>query len=228
MPPRPSLAKDLLWSAELVVLDFDGPITRLLPGQAFLELTDRAKQLLAEWGVPVDGESAQHTDHVQLLRSVHAQYPAAGIRLERWCTEQEMAAAALARPVPAAARFVAECRRRGLAMAVVTNNAPEAVSAVLTRGGPALGGLPVHGRSPGGIDDLKPAPDMLLAAAAQAGVDPAAAVMVGDTASDVRAATRAGMRCIGLSEEPTQREELLRAGAVAVVGDLGELLPAST
>ena len=219
-------ARGLLWSAELVVLDFDGPLTRLFPGRTFLEVTDRAKHLLVQWGAAMDDDVARHTDHVQLLRSVHARDPAAAERLERWCTEQEVAAAAHARPVPAAAQVVSECRRRGIALAVVTNNAPEAVDAVLAHGGPALSELPVYGREPGRIDRLKPAPDMLLEAAARAGIEPPAGVMVGDTAGDVQAATRAGMRCIGLSEEPDRLTELLRAGALAVVHHLGNLLPA--
>ncbi len=45
----------------------------------------------------------------------------------------------------------------------------------------------------------KPAPGMLLAACAQAGVDPADAVMIDDTPIGTRAADAAGMRAIGFA-----------------------------
>lgn len=208
MADHPDPARALLHSRRLVVLDFDGPLTRLLPGLEYLRVAAGALELATSLGVRADEELSGQRDHVQLLRAL----------------ARRDAAAARARPVPAAGAFVAECLARGVAVAVVTNNAPGAVTAVLARGARVLTGLPIHGRDPGALDRLKPAPHMLAAAAREAGRDPAAAVMVGDTASDVQAATAAGMACIGLSPNRARRSELLTAGAAAVARDLAALL----
>ena len=216
-------ARALLRTRRLVVLDFDGPVTRLLPGQEFRRVTAGALDLATSLGLVPDDELTGLTDHVQLLRLLARRDPAVAREVERWCTAQEVAAARSARPVEAAASFVAQCREQGTAVAVVTNNAPEAVRAVLAHGGPLLTALPVHGRDPAAPERLKPAPDMLLAAARDADVPPAEAVMVGDSTSDVAAAQAAGMPCVGLSESAERRGELLAAGAVAVVADLTAL-----
>ncbi|PYG00133.1 haloacid dehalogenase superfamily, subfamily IA, variant 3 with third motif having DD or ED [Georgenia satyanarayanai] len=215
----------LLHRCRLVVLDFDGPLARLLPGEKFLRVAAGARELAVSLGVVLDDELARQTDHVQLLRLVSRRDAATARAVERWCTERELEAAAAARPVAAAGAFVRACHERGTGVAVVTNNAAGAVTAVLAHGGPPLTALPVHGRTPDALERLKPSPSMLLAAAREAGTGPGEAVMVGDSASDVHAATAAAMPCIGLSPDPARRAELLAAGAAVAVPDLASLLP---
>ncbi|WP_413450875.1 HAD family hydrolase [Georgenia phoenicis] len=216
-------ARALLSSRRLVVLDLDGPLTRLLPGQEYLRVTAGALELALSLGLEPDDELAAETDHVQLLRLVAERGPDVGRAVERWCTDRELTAAAGAPLAAGAETFVTACLDRGTAVAVVTNNAPEAAAAVLAKGGVLLAGLPVHGRDPERLDRLKPSPQPLLAAADGAGVRPADGVMVGDSASDVHAATAAGMPCIGLSPDPARRAELLAAGAVAAAPSLAAL-----
>lgn len=218
-----SRAADLVRTSRLVLLDFDGPIARLLPGTRYLRLAEGARELAASLGLDLEG--GPRSDHVQVLRHAHRLDPRIGRRLEQWCSEQERAAADRVDPAPEAAGFVDACTVRGLRVAVVTNNTPDAVRTVLRRGGPGLGRLPVHGRDPRHLERLKPAPDMLLAAARGAGAAPGQAVMVGDTVGDVRAAIAAGMPCLGLHDECERREELVRAGALGAVRSLAELAP---
>jgi phosphoglycolate phosphatase len=52
---------------------------------------------------------------------------------------------------------------------------------------------------------------------------PPAAVLVGDTPYDVQAAVRGGARAVGVANERFSREELVDAGADAVIDDLREL-----
>ncbi|WP_152192462.1 HAD family hydrolase [Georgenia satyanarayanai] len=225
MDNEPRAARALLSTRQLVVLDLDGPLTRLLPGEEYVRVTAGALELALSLGLEPDDELATQTDHVQLLRRVAELNPQAGRTVEQWCTEREVAAAATAPLAPGAEAFVAACLGRGAAVAVVTNNAPAAATAVLSRGGAALAELPVHGRDPERPDRLKPSPHALLAAAGAAVVAPADAVMVGDSPSDVHAATAAGMACIGLSPEPERRAELLAAGAAAAAPSLVDLGP---
>ena len=58
----------------------------------------------------------------------------------------------------------------------------------------------------------------------EAGTAPEATVVVGDTVWDVQAASRAGLRCVGVTSGGISRAELLDAGAVAVYDDVAALL----
>jgi HAD superfamily hydrolase (TIGR01509 family) len=70
----------------------------------------------------------------------------------------------------------------------------------------------------------KPDPDLFLAAAALLGVDPSAAMVVGDSVWDLLAARRAGALGIGLQSGGYGREELERAGAFRVYRDPDDML----
>jgi beta-phosphoglucomutase len=70
----------------------------------------------------------------------------------------------------------------------------------------------------------KPAPDIFLAAAAQLGVDAAAALVIEDAPAGVQAARAAGMRCIGVS---WGKENPGLAPADLVVSSLEQVQPAT-
>jgi HAD superfamily hydrolase (TIGR01509 family) len=63
-------------------------------------------------------------------------------------------------------------------------------------------------------ESSKPAPDIVEAALGKAGADAAQTVMIGDTPYDVKAAARAGVRCIGVTCGGWTAEELKDAIAV--------------
>jgi len=69
----------------------------------------------------------------------------------------------------------------------------------------------------------KPAPDVFVAACRAGRMDPARALVVGDTVWDVRAAAAAGLGCIALESGGTSRGDLWRAGARAVYHDVAQL-----
>jgi phosphoglycolate phosphatase len=69
----------------------------------------------------------------------------------------------------------------------------------------------------------KPHPAMLEAAIADAGVTPAATVMIGDTSFDMAMAVAAGVRGIGVAWGYHPPAELLRAGAAGVADDMAGL-----
>jgi HAD superfamily hydrolase (TIGR01509 family) len=78
--------------------------------------------------------------------------------------------------------------------------------------------------SAGEVDAAKPAPDLFCVALEEAGTAPEATVVVGDTVWDVQAASRAGLRCVGVTSGGISRAELLDAGAVAVYDDVAALM----
>jgi phosphoglycolate phosphatase len=63
----------------------------------------------------------------------------------------------------------------------------------------------------------KPHPSMVEAALAETGADPHLSLMIGDTSYDMAMAKAAGVRALGVAWGYHGREELLRAGAHAVV-----------
>jgi HAD superfamily hydrolase (TIGR01509 family) len=71
----------------------------------------------------------------------------------------------------------------------------------------------------------KPAPDIFKKALERAGwIPPEEAVVIGDTPYDAEAAKRAGLACVGVLCGGFPKEELLRAGCVAVYRDPAHLL----
>lgn len=87
-------------------------------------------------------------------------------------------------------------------------------------------GLDIHFQAVVGIDDVlrpKPDPEPVFQALEQLGAAPRNAVMVGDTVSDMMAGVSAGARTIGIASGAYSQEELLDAGAEAVVTGFVEL-----
>lgn len=134
---------------------------------------------------------------------------------------------ALVRPVAGAAAALARVRAARLRTAVVTNQSGIArglltrvqVDAVNARVDALLGPFDSwqvcpHGPADG-CDCRKPAPGMVLAAAADLGVDPAACAVIGDIGADVAAAAAAGARGVLVPTAVTRAAEVAAAAETA-------------
>jgi len=131
------------------------------------------------------------------------------------------------RPMPGARRALDRLRAASVALGVVSNQSgiarglltPAQVDAVNARVEALLGPLGPWAVCPHGPDDgcacRKPAPGLVLRAAAALGVDPAACVVIGDIGADVGAARAAGARAILVPTPATRREEVLAAPELA-------------
>ncbi len=75
------------------------------------------------------------------------------------------------------------------------------------------------------VKRAKPAPDLLLMAAHELGVEPSRGCYVGDAIWDMQAANAAGMPAIGVVSGSATAEDLTEAGASFTVTDLSELIP---
>ncbi|WP_425310329.1 HAD family hydrolase [Ammonicoccus fulvus] len=219
-PPPPHPWHPALTGVSLLLVDFDGPLVRLLPDPEHVRLTAR----LAQWYADRGGQPPATTDHVQLLRHVHAHHPDLAADAEHLMTEAELAAAAAHSAYADAIGFLSDWQAAGGHVAIVSNNAEEAVRRVLTRSGLGTDGTwTVHARRPGGIARLKPAPDLLLEAMTAHAATPDGAVMIGDTPSDVRAGSAAGVRTIGVTDSADQAQALHTAGAATMIRRLVDL-----
>ena len=92
--------------------------------------------------------------------------------------------------------LLADLRRQGVKIAVVSNKHDAGVQALCAHYFAGLLDLAVGG---GDARPLKPAPDSLLYAIDRLGVDPAAVWYVGDSVQDVLTARAAGVRCAAVT-----------------------------
>jgi len=133
----------------------------------------------------------------------------------------------LVRPVPGALLAVTRLRARGVPVGVVTNQSGVGrglltaadVARVNARVEELLGPFDswqVCPHAPGdGCGCRKPAPGLVLAAAAELGVPPERCVLIGDIGADLDAARTAGARAVLVPTSVTRPEEVAAAGAVA-------------
>ncbi|MGI3780606.1 MAG: HAD-IIIA family hydrolase [Janthinobacterium lividum] len=137
----------------------------------------------------------------------------------------------LVAPIDGAREVLDDLRRRRIPIGVVSNQSgvarglitPAELDAVNARVTELLGPFGTWQTCPHGSGDgcacRKPAPGMVLAAAAALGVDPRSCVVVGDIGADVGAALAAGARAVLVPTPVTRPEEIEHARTHAAVAD---------
>jgi len=117
------------------------------------------------------------------------------------------------RQLPGARELLLALDEAGLTWAIATSSRAEQVMASVD----ALQ-LPRRPHIADGshVEHAKPAPDLLLHAAQELGLPPAACWYVGDATWDVMAALAAGMPCVAVASGSASAEALVEAGASAV------------
>jgi HAD superfamily hydrolase (TIGR01662 family) len=144
---------------------------------------------------------------------------------------------ALVLPLPGVRRGLDRLRTHGIRLAIVSNQsgiargllAEDDVAAIMAGTCEWLGPIDDVRWCPHGPDDgcacRKPAPGMLLDAAAALGVDPLRCALIGDIGADVEAAAAAGMRGILVPTAATRSREIADAAErAATFSDAVDLL----
>jgi HAD superfamily hydrolase (TIGR01509 family) len=124
------------------------------------------------------------------------------------------------RPFPCARELLERMKGDGLRLVVATSASKEDMAALLKAAG--VDDLIHAHASSSDADASKPAPDIVEAALDEAGCAPQEAVMLGDTPYDVKAANRAGVRCVALRSGGWDDEHL--ADAAAIYDDTADVL----
>ena len=126
-------------------------------------------------------------------------------------------------PLPGARDLLASLAERGFKLWLASSAKPDELEfhlQALEADGKLAGVV-----SSGDVEEAKPEPDVFEETLKRAGCAPEEAVVVGDTAWDIVAAKKAGLRTVGvLTGGAFSRAELEEAGAVAVYQDCAELL----
>jgi phosphoglycolate phosphatase len=133
--------------------------------------------------------------------------------------EIELAAAEGATILPGAAEALAELRRAGVAVALITRNCRGAAEMVLRE----LDSYEVL-LTRDDVPDPKPDPDHVLRSLAAMGRSADRAVVVGDHTYDMQAGRAAGVRhCVAVRTGYTSDDSLREAGADDIINSLREL-----
>ncbi|MFG3133401.1 HAD family hydrolase [Streptomyces tendae] len=220
--------RDLVVGARVVLWDFDGPICRLFAGYS----ADRVAGELVDWlerlGLRelLTQEEQVHPDPHVLLAAVNRRHRQSDLvaEFEERLTREELRAVPTAWPTAYADALIRTWSALGVGLAVTTNNSPRVVGEYLaTRGLLGCFAPHIYGRT----EDphlLKPDPYCLNRALSATGTAPARALMVGDSATDVTAARRAGVPFLGYGHNERKTKLLRDAGAETVVHSLEPVL----
>jgi HAD superfamily hydrolase (TIGR01509 family) len=124
-------------------------------------------------------------------------------------------------PLPGAREALDRLDAAGITWAIATSSRTEQVAGSVASLGLARAPRIVDGSR---VVRAKPAPDLLLLAASELGVEPGGTWYVGDSTWDMQAATAAGMRPIAVLAGAAVGETALRqAGAASVLPTLADL-----
>ncbi|MFD7444579.1 HAD family hydrolase [Streptomyces sp. NPDC059909] len=222
--------QELLGRARCVLFDFDGPMCRLFAGHPASAVAQELRDLLNTRGASglLSPEEERSDDPYRVLSAVDRAAPGDPLvaEIEERLTDGELRAVDEATPTPYANELVRALVLAGRKVGVTTNNSPAAVERYLRAHG--LDGHfagHVYGRT-GRPVLLKPHPDCVNRALAGMGAGPEEAVMIGDAAGDLMAATDAKVGFIGYARNERKAAQLRDARADVVVRSLRDVLTA--
>ncbi|MGV1009178.1 MAG: HAD family hydrolase [Dermatophilaceae bacterium] len=217
---------DLLRSKELLLLDFDGPITRLMPPPVNMQVAARVRRPFLSRGIALPPPLGDGGDPIALIRYAARYHPGILDEVEVLCRDAEVGAAARSKVGPGLKDLLSVWTANRGQTAIVTNNAPEAVTKFLAVQGIHVEGLTVHGRLTGHPELMKPHTYMLTQALTVHATPASSSILIGDQASDILAACRAGVTAVGLAKDARRAAELQSAGALTIVRSVSQLLVA--
>jgi HAD superfamily hydrolase (TIGR01662 family) len=203
-----------------LLLDFDGPICSIYAG---LPAPTVAEQLRKLFPGDLPEDIANTPDPIEVFCYSATVSDEMAARVEAEMSDLEVAAVPTADPTPYVHEVIASARESGRTVAVVSNNSPRAVNAYLDRHDLSAGIRLVVARASHNPALLKPSPHLINEAVRGLDADPAAAVLVGDSFTDIEAAHRAYVASIGYANRPGKRERMSQLGAGAIITSMADL-----
>lgn len=208
-------AEELIANAKALLLDFDGPVTALMPAPLNAEAAAAARVPLQGLQLPEDILDA--ADHLAVLRWTFQNATSRLGEVEQACTSAEVTCAQTSQPSPEIEWLLEEAKRRTIPLAIVSNNSEEAVRAFLDRFAWSDRFAAYACRTPETSRFLKPHPFLVIAASRLLDIEPGDCVFIGDSVSDVLAGHAASVKTIGLAKTPARGAELAHAGADGLI-----------
>jgi HAD superfamily hydrolase (TIGR01509 family) len=206
-----------------LLLDFDGPMCSTFSAISSATATRELGDLLNQHDLRVPAYLLDTADPFALLYYVAANAPHLADTAEQALTGLEVVGVKTAQPTPGLYELLTVLTHTGRTVTVVSNNSEAAVGAFLDR--EYLGRF-FHGIAARIDPDprlLKPDPHLLRRAADGLGATLSACTLLGDSATDVEAAHRAGIRSIAYANRPDKRDGLLSMRPDALVSSLHDV-----
>lgn len=219
-PADPAAAVAVLRHARIVLLDFDGPVCSIFAGLPAPQVAADLAQVLRTHGIAVPVDVVGRGDPLDVLRCAG---PNSTADAEEALRRAELLAADSAQPTPGASDFLAACEATGRPVAVVSNNSGPAVARYLDRLGLAPLVTHIEARDPADPALMKPHPALVTRALNALRAEPAAAVLIGDSTTDVAAAQTAHVHVLGYANKPGKDRALADAGADAITDSMAQL-----
>lgn len=210
-----TMAEELIEHAEALLLDFDGPVTALMPPPLNAEAAEWTRAVLHRIDLP--DEIKRTTDHLAVLRWAASHVPDRLPEVEDACTRAEIECAQISEPSPEIGGLLAGARERHVPVAIVSNNSEEAVRLFLGRFDWGRSIDPVVARTVETARLMKPHPYLVEAAVQSLRVAPSRCLFIGDAVSDVQAGRAARVPVVGLAKTAKRGQELRAAGARALI-----------
>ena len=204
----------ILTNARAILLDFDGPICDVFSAYPAHVIADELCRELRDQGVELPPDQVITGDPLDLIEWVAEHAPDHFPQTEAGLIAREIEAATNATPTPGSTLLMETCADRGLPVAVVSNNAAQAVAAYLDKQGLSHLVQHIQGRDPDDPRLMKPNPHPINAALAALDRVPGDTLLVGDSASDVVACRAAGVPVIAYANKPGKDQLLANADAV--------------
>lgn len=220
-------AAQLLRESVAVLLDFDGPVTPLMPAPANMHAADAARKALSTHGITPPDDIATTSDHLALVRWAGAHAPDALADVDDACTIAEMNSALTCTPTPGAHELLAALHAAGTPVVIVSNNDHSAILNYLQRHKLTAYVRDVIGRPFMRPDLMKPHPHTVERALAIVTSSPDRTVLIGDSVSDIQVARATGVHSIGYAKTPQRGSELHLAGADALTSSIAQLISES-
>lgn len=199
----------LITDSEGLLLDFDGPVCNLYAGSDPAHI---ARESAAAFGFDID------TDDPLDLISYALATGGPVDEIHRALTAAELAAVHTARETPGIRQLIESYQGP---IAIVSNNAAEAIEAWLSEAGLRPSIDAITGRDP---RHMKPDPTPLKIAADAIGRPLNQCVLVGDSLSDAQAARRAGTALVALANKPHKVPQFVDEGYGAIIEKITELV----
>jgi phosphoglycolate phosphatase len=211
---------ELVSSTGPILLDFDGPVTRLLPPPANAEIAQLVRQPLLDAGIVLPASITQTTDHIAILRFAGTVGGEPQARVEGLSVAAEVGAARRSDPTPGVVETLQAARQAHRPVALVSNNHRDALETFLTSHALLDYVHSVFGRVDGAPELMKPDPHVLKVATRVMHVNPDDCLLIGDSVSDVEAGRAAGIKVLGFAKSAQRAVELQAAGAQGIVTDM--------
>lgn len=214
----------LLKERRHVLLDFDGPVCAVFPGNRGRESGDAMRRLLGERWAQLPQEVAEADDAFAVLRHFDEHERELAEKAEQAFAAEERKTVLSAIPTPGALDAIKALRGSGHTITIVSNNSESAIQTFVEVQG--LGGTidGVVGRTGPRTNELKPEPYLLHRALDERNARPPEAVLIGDSVTDIQAARAAGTAVVAYANKPGKDRALSSYRPDALMTSMTEII----